>query len=279
MRSARDPLLLALGSLVLFAAVYAFAFGTETGLDLDNRALVRDFRPDKLPRVHDATRDLLRTIDVSSILLLGSAIVVLGLFRRRLDLALGAVAVIVCANVATQLMKPFLGQLDPLHVEGLRPLGTFPSGHATVAMSLALALLFVAPPPLLPLVGLLGGAYAAGVGIALVALGWHYPSDVGGGFLVASFCAGLALAVVRMARRRSGPARVHRKISALAAGLTGIVLVGAFVVVAAVALQRQSLVWEYGRSHTLFFVAVAALSALSLMVVGAFVSAHGPHRA
>ena len=58
-------------------------------------------------------------------------------------------------------------------------------------------------PWLRPLAALIGAAYAVGVGYALVALGWHLPSDVLGGFLVAAtFTLGGAAALAALEARR-----------------------------------------------------------------------------
>jgi membrane-associated phospholipid phosphatase len=69
-------------------------------------------------------------------------------------------------------------------------------------MCLALCAVLVAPARLRPLVATLGVIYALSVGYAVVALVWHFPSDVVGGFLVAAgwtlvAVAGLAAALVR----------------------------------------------------------------------------------
>ena len=53
-------------------------------------------------------------------------------------------------------------------------------------MSLALCLVLVVGPRLRPPVALLGADYAIAVGYALVVLGWHLPSDVVAGDLVAA---------------------------------------------------------------------------------------------
>ena len=66
------------------------------------------------------------------------------------------------------------------------PYPRFPSGHSTAAMSLVLALTLVAPARLRPLIAGLGAVFAAAVGYALLTLGSHYPTDVFGGFLVAT---------------------------------------------------------------------------------------------
>ena len=53
-------------------------------------------------------------------------------------------------------------------------------------MSLALCLVLVVGPRLRPLAALAGAGYAIAVGYSLVVLGYHLPSDVLGGFLMAA---------------------------------------------------------------------------------------------
>ena len=95
-------------------------------------------------------------------------------------------------------------------------------------MSLALCCVLVVGPQLRALAALLGAGYAIAVGYALVALGWHLPSDVLGGFLVAAtftLLGAAALAAlearrperVRAARRRAARADLGARCSRPAA--------------------------------------------------------------
>ncbi|MEI6033010.1 MAG: phosphatase PAP2 family protein [Verrucomicrobiae bacterium] len=65
---------------------------------------------------------------------------------------------------------------------------TYPSGHTTVAASLALALVVIVGPRLRPwlavLAGVIGSSYATGV----LFLGWHRPSDALGGLALSGLC-------------------------------------------------------------------------------------------
>jgi len=275
--SLRPPVLLLVISLGAFLGVYAVALGTVAGLELDARGVVQGFDAARLPRVHAATEDLLRTIDVSSLALIGGGIVLLALLRGAPRFALGAAAILGGANLTTQLLKPLLSRLDPLGAEASRIPETFPSGHATVAMSLALAAVLVSPPGLRLLVALIGAGYALLVGIALLALGWHYPSDVAGGYLVASIWASLALLLVsalpaRPSSRRSRPGGLAR---GAARAMIAIVMLGMLVAGASVVLDRRAAVLEYGRARTTFFVASAVLALLAALVVGSLLWATG----
>jgi membrane-associated phospholipid phosphatase len=88
----------------------------------------------------------------------------------------------------------------------------FPSGHVTAAASIAIAFAFVVPARVLPAVAVLGTCFVVAMGWAVLALNWHYPSDVVGGVLVASGWGFAALASMRFAaggrsRRPAQPAR------------------------------------------------------------------------
>ena len=82
---------------------------------------------------------------------------------------------------------------------------SWPSGHATAAMSFALCAVLAAPARLRPLVAAVGAAFAVAVCYSFLALAWHYPSDVLGGFLVATHVD--AVSGRRSARFTSAPAR------------------------------------------------------------------------
>ena len=63
---------------------------------------------------------------------------------------------------------------------------SFPSGHTTAAMAMALAFVLVVPRSWRLTAILVGGCLVFAVGCSLVVLNDHYPSDVLGGVLVAS---------------------------------------------------------------------------------------------
>jgi membrane-associated phospholipid phosphatase len=129
--------------------------------------------------------------------------------RHRPALAGAALVAAVGANATTQILKPALA--EPRITGGLANLdqiapASWPSGHATASMSLALAAVLVASPRWRPALAAAGAAFATAVGCAIVALAWHYPSDVLGGWLVAAAWVFAAAVVVRAVERRPAPA-------------------------------------------------------------------------
>jgi membrane-associated phospholipid phosphatase len=135
----------------------------------DDVALYRHVSGTELVRVRAACGRALETIDIGSVVVVTLVIALVA--RRR---ALAAVGVVVLSIGSVELLKTLRGD-------------TFPSGHVAVAASLGLALALAVPATVRPLVQLVGAAYAAGVALAVVLLGWHYPSDAVGAFCVAGF--------------------------------------------------------------------------------------------
>jgi hypothetical protein len=115
--------------------------------------------------------------------------------------------------VVTQVLKHGLYRPDfGVDPERVTAGNSFPSGHATVAMSVVLALVLVVPARLRGVAAVLGALYATVAGLATMSLGWHRPSDVAGAVLIVGGCAALAglllvLAQGRDARVRTDDAR------------------------------------------------------------------------
>lgn len=193
---------------VLFVLLYVLAVRTPWGQRAGNAALAGRFN--QPPPVVVLSTDLLATISVAS---LGGATVIIALIgfaRGGLRLAIGASAVIVGANVLTRVLKLVVLDRPPLSEAADRfgAHNSFPSGHATVAISLAVALLLVVPAGARLYVAIPACLVAFAVGAATVAAGWHRPSDVMGAFLMATAW-GAAIATLLLAwDARSGSGRV-----------------------------------------------------------------------
>jgi membrane-associated phospholipid phosphatase len=129
-----------------------------------------------------------------------AAIVVLALGAGRRREAVAAVAVVIGANVVTQVLKVVLAHPRYQPFLGSHQLWStaFPSGHATAAASIALALILAAPGRLRHLAAAAGAAFVGLVSISVVVIEWHYPSDVVGGILVAAGWGFAAVAALRL---------------------------------------------------------------------------------
>ena len=191
---------------------------------------------------------------------------------RRRPRTLAAVALILLgANLTTALLKPLLAhpRLDA-HTLGLGASathGSWPSGHATAAMALALCCVLAAPGRGRPYVAALGAGFAVAVSYSFLTLKWHYPSDAVGGFLIAATWTSLVAAAVLFLERRRGLAtdEPQQRISIREAlGPPGAALFGVLAVLALAIVARPHQVVAYAEAHRVFIAGAAAIGALAL---------------
>jgi PAP2 superfamily len=209
-----------LGSLGLAATAYG-ALRTSPGLRLDSAASDAVSSP---PLVLSRLYDGLSLVSVGSVGLSLLVCVTLAVVRRRFDLALGAAIVIGGSDLTTQILKKDLfTRLD------LAPgPNSLPSGHTTVALSIALAAVIVAPPAWRATVAIGVSATAALVGVALVLGRWHRPSDVIAATFVCVLWAAVGLLVAALVRHR--PPAVEPNGSVNMGALIGASIVGGLLV-------------------------------------------------
>ncbi len=199
-----------------------------------------------------------------------AVVVLIAVLRRRPGVALVIVIVIFGANATTQVLKPLLAAPRPT-IPGIWAISpaSWPSGHATAAMSLALCAVLAAPARIRPVVAAVGAAFAVAVSYSFLTLTWHYPSDVFGGFLVATAwtLVGIAALLTVRARRQvdvapEAPApSVRDVLRPPAAALLGALLIGALI-----ALARPHQVIAYAQGHTAFVIGAASIGAAGLML-------------
>src|SRR5689334_16380503 len=218
--------------LVGLAAVFV---GTRPGQRLDDAAL--SGRVVQHPRTPARSDRLLRTISVGSLAFFGAAIMAVAVARGRWHLALGAGAVIVGANVTTEVFKALVHR-PHLVSNPLISFNTLPSGHSTVAASLAAALVLVVPVRLRPLAATLGGLYAGGIAAMTLAAGWHRPSDAVSAFAVVGMWT-FGVSALLVARRGAGTPRVPEGLPGLVVGMV-LVLGLAFGVITLSTTDRKS---------------------------------------
>jgi membrane-associated phospholipid phosphatase len=230
--------------------VYAFAFHTTRGIRWDAEILHAATGGRGIPTLHEASGGLVDTISIGSIVLLGGGLVAVALLLGRPRAAFAAVSTIAGANATTQLLKPTLGD------------HRFPSGHATVAMSIAVATVLVAPPAWKLVAGLAGAAYAAGVGVSLVIQAAHFPSDVAAGYLVAGAWAGVVAAALPEAP--AAERRASKRAGIVAAALA---VIGFAVAVAVAVVEHPGIVVRVEDRTKLVF-ALTVLAGLALAVAG-----------
>jgi hypothetical protein len=111
-------------------------------------------------------------------------------------MALIAAASIGLAVFCTEILKLVLLERPELIATSLNSgENSYPSGHTTVGMAVCIAAMLVVPARLRIATALASGGIGAAFGIAVVAAGWHRPSDAVGAYLVC-LAAGAAAAVV-----------------------------------------------------------------------------------
>jgi membrane-associated phospholipid phosphatase len=228
-------------------------------------------------RVSQLATQVAHLVDPSRYILFALALGAVALVRGRPRVALAVPLTMFAASATTELLKPIVGH--PRSSEwlsggsGALLVSSWPSGHATAAMMVGLCAVLVAPVGLRPLAALLGTGLAVGVSYSILVLGWHFPSDVLGGFLVAGSWVSVALAVIWWAEarwpERTGRDALERLTTAtgrpglLAPAALLAATFGAAIVVLGV---RGRVVETYGAAHLSFVVGALAIAGLAAML-------------
>jgi membrane-associated phospholipid phosphatase len=268
------PLLAAFICLLGLIAVGVLALLVPAGHERD-AAMLHGFVALDHPSVHLEIKVMAHLGDTLPYACGGLLCIAVALARGRGWRALAAICLLAVTGATTQALKHLLAQPRVEHWLPEQVATTsWPSGHSTAAMTLALCAVLVAPPALRAAAAVLGGAFAVGVGYAVLVLGWHYPSDVLGGFLMAGLWTSLAVAVLHRVEAPE-PARrpAWEPLAALGAGTA---------VVAAVALGvRADTVALYTLERPTFVAGALtiALLALALVTTVSAVSARGARQA
>jgi membrane-associated phospholipid phosphatase len=233
--------------------------------------------------VQDATAKVVRLGDPLPVALITVVLAALALARGRPRVALVVPALIAATSVSSQALKALLNRT--LEVPGIGdvvgPEG-YPSGHATAAMALALAAVLVAPKRTRPAAALLGGLLALAIGASTVARGSHLPSDVLGGYLLATgwtlaLVAALTVANDRFPGRDRWAAtpvgRAGERIASvgLVAGAAGCTLVALVASGAALASDPAGAV-DFARAHTASVTVAVAIASAAVALPTAMAS-------
>jgi membrane-associated phospholipid phosphatase len=191
-RNVKSPLAACFACAVALGLLTLLALGLAAGRHVDVRVFLKLAEDEPSGgTLADAIASLGDPLPMLAMLAVACAI---ALLRGRPRGALAAVLVVLGANVTTQLLKVLLAHPRVKLAIGGDPFepNTFPSGHTTAAASIAVAYAFVVPATLRGLTLTLGAAFALAVGCSVVVIGWHYPSDVLGAYLVVA-CWGFAI--------------------------------------------------------------------------------------
>ena len=150
----------------------------------------------------------------------GIVVALVAAARRRPTLAGRALGAVIGANITTQILKDYILTRPNLGVTTGAG-NSLPSGHTTVAVTLSLALIVVAPQWFRSPSAWIGWAWTSLMGVSVMMEGWHRPSDV----ITAALIAGAwALALSPIERRPRHGAQVQRVMVWASLGLIVIAL-------------------------------------------------------
>jgi membrane-associated phospholipid phosphatase len=263
----------AAGCAALFAALLGLAYSVEPAQRVDAAALNGFSAVGDDWRIAGLAERVSHAFNPAPYAVMVIALLVIALLLRRHRQAVAAGVLLVGANVSSQVLKPLLAHPRDLsgydHANDLGA-AAFPSGHATAAMSLALAAVVIAPHAYRPLVAALGGLVALAVSGSLLVLSWHWPSDVVGGYLLATAWCLVALAGLRAAAMRWPQQGSMRR--AIAAPSLAVVAGGALVLVAVAGvavLARVESLATYAAKNTAMVAVGAAIVAAAMVLLAA----------
>ena len=220
--------------------------------------------------------------DPVSVVVLAGFLALVATLRGRPRVAAVIVLLVGITSVSSQLLKVVLaypryeGRIGGAHVAP----EAFPSGHSTAAMAVALCLVIAAPARLRPLAAFVGAGFALAVAFSVIALGWHFPSDAVGGFLLACGWAFVLLAGLaalderfpaRMGRTRAAASVRTVTEGATAVGLIALAAAGALLLalMVLVAVAQPGGLLGLAERHTgLVIVAPAVALAAVLLLSG-----------
>lgn len=247
-----------------FAVILGLAYGVGPVEWVDGNTL-NGFVSLHGTRVETVANWIAATCDPGQYSVLVAIVVVYALVKRGPRRAAAIGVLLVGANMSSQVLKPLLAhQRDLSAWPAVDPPASaaFPSGHATASMALAYAVVLATPRAYRPIAAIVSGLFALAVSISIVVLNWHYPSDVFGGQLVASFWCLIALAGLRWSEHRwpeRGSMRAAARDAIPAAPWAAI---GAILLVAGVVAATQaSAIASFVTDHTTAVAAVAAIAA------------------
>lgn len=253
-----------------FGGLMAFIFGVDRAASLDAR-LFEGLGTVATPARTPLLDVLAHTADPAPLIAFLALLAFLARRWGRQPQLLAAIGAVAAAALTTQMLKIGLAhpRVQPALGAGVGPV-SFPSGHATAAMSMAIAAVIVVPRRLRPMTAVLGAAYAITISITVIGLGWHYPSDVLGGLLVATGFGFLAIAGLRASapggvdfeRPRLQPTPLLQAVAAVAAAT-----------VVLLAVSRAGGLIEYARVHTSVIIVACGLAASCGAMLAALTSA------
>lgn len=271
---------------IAFAVLLALAYYVGPARWLDAAAL-HGFESVQRPQVDSIATSLAHFCDPFPYALVAMGVIAIAAKIRGLRVGAATGFLIVGANASSQVLKPLLAHHRELsstefHLININD-AAFPSGHATAAMSLSLAVLMIVPRAYRPVVAVLGAIFTIAVSFAVLILGWHHPSDIVGGYLMATAWGLTTLAAYRYAGNRwpeRGTMRVAAR-NAIAAPSPAaiartVVVLGALACV--VAASRAHQIAGYADRHTAMVAVASAIAVAAAVLLAAVASISSSRR-
>jgi membrane-associated phospholipid phosphatase len=186
-----------------FVLVWQFFVQSEHGQLLDAVALAGNSIGQA--RVEKPVDTVLNAMSALSLVIATVTVGFIAVIRRRIAVAFGAILLIVGANATTQALKLVIARPElGVDVQRAAAGNSLPSGHTTIAASVAVAFMLVQPARLRGVCGVLGAVFAAVAGVATLSAGWHRPSDAVAALLVVGAWGCVAGLVIVVAQRHHG---------------------------------------------------------------------------
>lgn len=224
------------------------------------------------PRLDPVLSRIAHLADPGPYALTALLLALVALVRGRHRVAVAVLVVFFATGFTTEQLKTLVASPRVQEWFGDNSIGaaSWPSGHATAAMTMALCAVLVSPPRLRPTVAAVGGAFAIAVAYAILTLAWHFPSDVLGGYLVAGTYVGLAVAALaRLEQIRPARARAEaasRPVDALPAIAIALAVAGAAV---GLAITRPRQLLDVASEHTTFVAGAVVIAGLATALAAA----------
>jgi membrane-associated phospholipid phosphatase len=228
--------------------------------------------------VYDASERLLRTISVDSLLITAGILCLIGLLRGGLPLGIATGGAILLANISTEILKHVVLTRSIFVEHGYRfgVSNSFPSGHVTVAMSLAVGVALVAPANVRLIAIIPATLFAIAVGIATVSAAWHRPTDVMAAYFVAIFWGAVAASCLVL-RKQHDPVfqregtQFGTRVWFARLAITSIAAVLAGAIIAIIA-DKSAPTWNLlttARMSEAYFAGVGACAAAGILAMSA----------
>ncbi|MEA2025083.1 MAG: hypothetical protein U9O18_00185 [Chloroflexota bacterium] len=173
----------AIGSAVVFAAVYATLILTPLGQELENFALMGARQ--EFAELRESSLAELSEISMMGFAVAIGLVMLVALLRRKPLLAFTTAAIMVVSVVIAEIAKQILIRPELIDAPPRWLNNSFPSGHVTIAVAIGIGAVIVVPYALRPVATLVGAVYAMSIGQAVEVAGWHRLSGaIGATFLV-----------------------------------------------------------------------------------------------